>query len=706
MTIQKQTIICFGDSLTACGGKEGRYSDILQDRFPDHEFINRGVGGETFEEAISRLETDVLDLAPDLVLVEFGANDWWRDDRPYQAWTDELEYCIQRIQGIGAKVMILGVFGLYRDQDGNLVEKIYGIDERAVAYREEEERLAEKYQCHYVSNIQQEIIENRCCWRDRNHPNEYGNRYVADMIEPYLEEILEVKAVPDRKPSLQTLRDIWHEAIALGANQTAVICEGQRLTYGEADAKVKQLAAGIADASGVASPKVAVFLPNCLNYYLIYWAVVELGGAIVPLNTWLKKDSLKGILANIKPDLVITQNLNHAPLTEALNSAADTTVATMDGDGDGVLLFDDLFSDTPYDQDVEVDPDQGAIIMHTSGTTSTPKGAVMRHSDLMFNVMTTINAHQFSVDDVHLLVNPMFHCTALYSSLPTAAYQKTPVVITADTSPDKLMALVKQQKITTFLSTPVIFQNIISLPEIASLDVPSLRLIAYAGSPMPVSTIRSLQKYFPNVDLHNFFGLTETISMTHVLKGEDAEERPDSVGRLLPFVKAMVVDEENVEQPAGKEGILLFARDNIIPGYYNQPDKLQAAIRTINGEEWFDTGDLAVVDDEGYFFIKGRQKDMIIVGGENVYSSEVEAILGTHEHIREAAVKGVPATGARASFGELVKAFVVTDGTELTPRDVRAFCNDKLASYKVPVEVEFLNKLPRNPSGKVVKAEL
>ena len=290
--------------------------------------------------------------------------------------------------------------------------------------------------------------------------------------------------------------------------------------------------------------------------------------------------------------------------------------------------------------------------------------------------------------------------------MPTAAWQKSTCVIAADATAERLLRLVQQERISTILSIPTVFQRIVALPDPTEYDSTSLRLLAYAGSTMPVSTIRRLRMYYPEVDLHNFFGLTETISMTHVLTGEDAEHRPDSIGRLLPFVRARVVDDHNHDVPAGTVGRLLFARDNVIRGYYHDPERLHQSLVTIDDQEWFDTGDLACVDDDGYYFIKGRAKDMIIVGGENVYANEVEAVIMAHDQVQAAAVRGIPATGVREVLGEMIRAYVVSHDRGLNERDVCEHCAHRLASYKIPHEVVFLDELPRNPSGKVVKDRL
>lgn len=691
-------IVCFGDSLTACGGPGGRFSDILAERFPGHVFENCGVNGDSFVEAMNRLQQDVLAVHPDIVLIELGANDWWRDERPSGAWANDLERCVTAIKAIGAQPVVLGVFGLCINVDGEWQAKTTGIDARGVAYQLLEADIARRNSCPYIANIQERIINNRRCWDDGNHPNEYGNRYVAETIVPILESLLGQPALLVRTPTLENLRDIWQEAVAQEPLLPAVIDGDRRLDYRDANECVMRLARTLRDSCTAERPKVAVYMPNCLEYYLLYWAVQALGGVIIPLNTWLKTDSLRGIFTSVQPDILCIRPGEITPELALLVAELGITPLEITPDCPAAPL-------TP-DELPAIATDDLAIIMHTSGTTSAPKGAMMRHSDLLFNLTVTVNAHLFTRDDIHLLVNPMFHCTALYSSLPAAAYQKTPVVITAASDPEVLLGLVQRERITTFLSVPTIFQKIQTLPNLEQYDWSSLRVMAYAGSPMPVSAIKALRARFPGVALHNFFGLTETISMTHVLRNDDVELHPDSIGRLLPFVEAIVVDEYDQQVPPGENGELLFAREEVISGYYRQPERLTEALTEIAGRTWFRTGDLASVDAEGFFFIRGRKKDMIIVGGENVFAAEVEAVLMNHPKVREAAVKGVPATGVRTALGELIKAYLVPADPTLTEREIKQYCYDHLPSYKVPTYITFLPTLPRNPAGKVVKDEL
>jgi len=263
--------------------------------------------------------------------------------------------------------------------------------------------------------------------------------------------------------------------------------------------------------------------------------------------------------------------------------------------------------------------------------------------------------------------------------------------------------LIETHRCTTFIGVPTLFHLFVNDPRAAEANLDSLRLIAYSGSPMPVRTIGQLRDRFPGIALHNFFGLTETISITHVLPSINAADRPDSIGKPLPEIDTRIIDDAGNDVPRGEIGELCFRRGNIIPGYWNRPGLLEESV--VDG--WFRTGDFARVDDDGFFYVHGRKKDMIIVAGQNVYALEVEKIIYTHPGVRDAAVIGIPATGVRAALGELVKAVVVPQpGERLSELDIKRHCSQHLASYKVPQVVEFRDELPRNAAGKVLKRDL
>ena len=373
---------------------------------------------------------------------------------------------------------------------------------------------------------------------------------------------------------------------------------------------------------------------------------------------------------------------------------------------EGTVAFDTLRQSPPADREPpDLAPEDLAIIMHTSGTTGVPKGAMMRHADLLFNVKNAIIAQSFRHEDVHLLVVPMFHATALYSMLPSSAYLGSTVVIAPRPHIPELVRLIERHRVTTFFGVPTLFYWLVNYRNLSRHDLASLRLIAYAGSMMPPQTIFKLREHFPHVWLHNFFGLTETISMTHVLPNVDATTRPDSIGKPLPDIHQLIVDEELRPVGTGVVGQLCFHRSNVVQGYWGRPGLLEeSCFRAEDGEEYFNTGDLAMADEDGYVYLKGRKKEMIIVGGENVYALEVENTILTHPDVMEVAVVGVEAKGASAYLGELVKAVVVPKpGRSPSELEIKRHCAEHLASYKVPSIVEFRESLPRNPGGKVLK---
>jgi len=698
-------IVCFGDSLTSCGGDGGRFSDILQERFAGHAFVNRGVGGETIADALLRLEADVLAESPDIVLIELGANDWHRNERRPEAWARDLETIVSRVRRAGATPVILGVFGNCRDDSGRPVAKTEGTDKRGTAYRELEEAVATRHECPYIANIQEWIMGRRCCWDATNHPNELGNRRVADTIEPILEELLRQNPRAVRKLPCTT-RDLWDEAVRMVPDTVAFVDGDRRMTYGEADTAVGAIAASLVTGSGTDSPTVAAALPNSIEYCLLYWAVARLGGVIVPLNTWLKPHDVGGIIDGVKPDVLVVRAARDEALAETVQPPPRLVVTLHGAPGRGVNWGAMLEADPAGVDPPGAKPDATCIIMHTSGTTGKPKGAIMRHSDVLFNIVAAINAHDYRGSDVNLFTSPMFHCGPFYTFLPAAAYTKATAVIASPTRPDEMLRMIERERVTTLTTAPSVVRQLLKVPELEERDTSSLRLIAYAGSPMDTRAIRELRRRFPDTRLHNFFGLTETTSMTHVLRDEDADTRPESIGKLLPHVGAIVVDRDLRKLPRGEDGELLIARENVISAYHAQPGRLEEAIVRIGEREWFRTGDGASVDEEGYFVLKGRQKDMIIVGGENVYALEVEAFLMSHPQVREAAVKGVEATGARAFLGEQIVAYIVPEDGTVTERDLRGHCFERLPSYKIPQRIIFMVALPRNPAGMVVKGVL
>lgn len=507
---------------------------------------------------------------------------------------------------------------------------------------------------------------------------------------------------------IHTIRDMWRNNLPRFPRKPAVIDGDRTLSFAEADRLVEALRTAFARTLEVQQHEnVAVLLPNSLEFFLVYWALVKLGAVVVPVNTRLQPDEMRHILSSTEARVFFAHRTLWKTAKAALAGCpAVERVVALGFEDEGTVSFDGLLATEPAGPEPpEIRAEDLAIIMHTSGTTGVPKGAMMRHADLLFNVKNAIIAQSFRHEDVHLLVVPMFHATALYSMLPSSAYLGSTVVIAPRPHIPELVRLTERHRATTFFGVPTLFYWLVNYRNLARHDLSSLRLIAYAGSTMPPQTIFKLREQLPHVALHNFFGLTETISMTHVLPNADATSRPDSIGKPLPDIHQLIVDEQLRPVGPGVVGQLCFHRSNVVRGYWGRPGLLEeSCFRADDGEEYFNTGDLAVADEDGYVYLKGRKKEMIIVGGENVYALEVENTILSHPQVMEAAAVGVEARGASAYLGELVKAVVVAKrGSRLGELEIKRHCAERLASYKVPSIVEFRDSLPRNPGGKVLK---
>lgn len=504
---------------------------------------------------------------------------------------------------------------------------------------------------------------------------------------------------------LRSIADYWGNSVRKFPSAPAAIFGGSALSYAEMDDRIARAAGFMRDELGVArGDRVAIALPNCLECLIAYWAALRLGAIAAPVNIRLRDEEIAFVIHNVAPRVVIVHENTPAPVVKAVEACEDVQATVGVGDCTCDVPFSDMVArGLPYTTSTDIDPSDTAVVLHTSGTTGEPKGAIMTHETLHFNVKNAIFAHSFRHEDVHLLVIPFFAPTASYSLLASAAYLGSAICIAPRPDIGDIVQLIETHRCTTFIGVPTLFHLFVNDPRAAEANLDSLRLIAYSGSPMPVRTIGQLRDRFPGIALHNFFGLTETISITHVLPSINAADRPDSIGKPLPEIDTRIIDDAGNDVPRGEIGELCFRRGNIIPGYWNRPGLLEESV--VDG--WFRTGDFARVDDDGFFYVHGRKKDMIIVAGQNVYALEVEKIIYTHPGVRDAAVIGIPATGVRAALGELVKAVVVPQpGERLSELDIKRHCSQHLASYKVPQVVEFRDELPRNAAGKVLKRDL
>jgi long-chain acyl-CoA synthetase len=372
--------------------------------------------------------------------------------------------------------------------------------------------------------------------------------------------------------------------------------------------------------------------------------------------------------------------------------------------------------------DVEIAPEDDATIFYTSGTTGKPKGAVGTHRNMATNLMSLffLNARatlrrtngpggDAIVDrNAYLLSVPLFHATGCHSILVANTAAGNKLVMMHHWNPERALELIERERITTFGGVPAMAMQVIDSPDFATRDTSSVRSVAYGGAPAPPDLVRRIKEHFPVGAPSNGYGLTETSSVTTMNVGDDYVRKPDSVGPPVPVCDVAIVPDTYegtdpiADLQAGPEviGELWIKGPNVVRGYWNKPEATEASFT----RGWLHSGDIARIDEEGFIHIVDRAKDMVIRGGENVYSVEVEAALFEHESVADCAVIGVP----HPVLGEEVGAAVVLrPGTTVTAEELGRFARERLASFMVPTHFWFLSQpLPRNPQGKVLKREL
>ncbi|MEW9677197.1 AMP-binding protein [Lentibacillus sp. L22] len=342
--------------------------------------------------------------------------------------------------------------------------------------------------------------------------------------------------------------------------------------------------------------------------------------------------------------------------------------------------------------------DDPGMIVYTSGTTGRPKGAVLTHKNLILGKLILLWEIGTPMYSKQLIVPPMFHAAAMGYLIRGCMIVGTSV-IHRDFQPENILTIIEKEKINTMFLVPAMWNFLLRVPNVREFDLTSMRECSTGGAITPLELKKRIIKVFENASYSEAFGQTEMSPSTTSLNGNDSYRKTDSVGKPIPNVEVRIVDEEMNDVPIGEIGEIVYRGPTVMKEYYNNPEATREAFRG----GWFHSGDLVRMDEEGFIYVVDRKKDMIISGGENIYSAEIEEVLYTHPDILECAVIGVP----DIHWGERVKAYIVMKPEKkLTEQEVIAYCKKSLASYKKPKEVEFIDTLPRNASGKVLKTTL
>lgn len=480
------------------------------------------------------------------------------------------------------------------------------------------------------------------------------------------------------------------------------LAEDEReLTYGQTWAQARAVAAGLQKGGVEAGDRVALLFPNSIDFCLCYFGVLMLGAVVVPVNNRLAPKEMAYVLEDSGPKVLMVHEQFQETAAEValLMDLPGRVIGAKGAKREGQDHLDDLLAAGGTPQGApELGKDSPASIMYTSGTTGQPKGAIISHGNVAANARNCAAHLGYTERDTTLIVVPLFHVTGLHSQLVAFAYAGGSCAIMRAYNTARMIELMAKHQVTVTFKVPTMYTLMLVNPALKENDLSSLRLACYGGAPMAPETVRQMQQQL-GVDLVNAYGLTEATSLVTAAPICDALRKAGSIGLPTSGNRLKVVDPDGVEVEPDQVGELLIKGPLVVQGYWNKPQATAEAL--VNG--WLHTGDYARIDPEGFVYIADRKKDMIIRGGENVYSIEVESALVTHSGVLEAAV--VPR--GHSIFGEVVHAFVVcVPEADPSEDEIITHCVGLIAEYKVPASVSFIAELPRNPGGKVLKKVL
>jgi long-chain acyl-CoA synthetase len=502
---------------------------------------------------------------------------------------------------------------------------------------------------------------------------------------------------------LTTLGDISRVGARSYPDAEAVVFENSRFTYREFDRRINRLANVLANLGTAKGDRVAILAENTHKYLEVYLGAAKAGLVTTPLNFRLSHDELGHILRDSEAKVVLVGE-GYEATAQALLDIVDSvrTWIGLDTDFGGHSYEQLLARSSDTDPLVTLDENELAVLMYTGGTTGTPKGVMLSHRNILASLRSLCEQNQITALDTTCMVLPLFHV----SFWPAFCCLKMGGKVVVIRRPDILRTLtsIQQERCTHINAVPTLYAWLITFPDLDRFDLSSVRLMSYAGSPMPESILQKCISKFGN-RLAQGYGLTETspavselMPEDHVLAGPRAKLLK-SVGRSLPGIEVRVVDGSGAPLKPGETGEIAVRGENVLMGYWKNPRLTAEKLR----DGWLHTADIGYMDEEGYIYLVDRKSDMIITGGENVYPKETENVLYSHPAVQECAVTSAP----DENWGERVQAAVVLKpGVAATEKELIEFCKSKLAGYKCPKKIEFWQQLPKTPVGKIMRKDV
>jgi long-chain acyl-CoA synthetase len=476
------------------------------------------------------------------------------------------------------------------------------------------------------------------------------------------------------------------------ADRIAAKLDDFEVSYGRID-ELSARTVGLLREKGVEpGDRVGVMLPNVPQFAVVYYGVLRAGGVVVPMNPLLKGREVRFYLSDPEAKAMFAWHDFAGPAQDGAAETGAEAIIVEPG------AFEELLEGVePQFEVLERDPSDTAVILYTSGTTGTPKGAELTHENLIRNAEISSGLFGMTEHDVVLGALPLFHAFGQTCGLNAAIANAAMLSMIPRFDPGKALEIIERDKVTVFEGVPTMFTAMLHQPESERYDVSSLRVCASGGSAMPVEVMRGFEDAFGCKVLEGY-GLSET-SPVASFNHPDRERKPGTIGQPVEGVEMKVVDEDGNEVEQGEIGEIVIKGHNIMKGYWRKPEATEEAIR----DGWFHSGDMGRVDEDGYFAIVDRKKELIIRGGYNVYPREIEEVLYEHPAVQEAAVVGVP----DEQMGEEVgAAIVLKDGEELNEDEMRSYLKGELAAYKYPRRIWFLEELPKGATGKILKREI
>ncbi|HXS43868.1 MAG TPA: long-chain fatty acid--CoA ligase [Solirubrobacteraceae bacterium] len=492
---------------------------------------------------------------------------------------------------------------------------------------------------------------------------------------------------------MTNLAEMLADTVAEHGDRTALKLDELELPYAvldEAGARV----AGLLAAQGVGpGDRVGLMLPNLPYFPFAFFGALRLGAIVVPMNPLLKEREVAFHLGDSGARVLVAWHGFAAPAQAGAAEAGAECVLVERGP------FEQALGEAePVRELADRDDDDTALILYTSGTTGTPKGAELTHRNLHAATDVAVDLVDAGAEMVTFGGLPLFHVFGLTSGLNSCVRVGACLTLLPRFDPAQALAIVERDRVTTLLGVPTMYAAMLHHPEHDSFDMSSLELCVSGGAAMPVEVLRGFEEAFGCKVLEGY-GMSETCAVASFNR-PDRERKAGSIGIPVPGVEMKLVDLERAEVPKGEVGEIAIRGPVVMKGYWNRPD---ATAETLDADGWLYSGDMATVDEDGYFFIVDRKKDMVIRGGFNVYPREIEEVLYEHPAVAEAAVVGIP----HDSLGEEVAAAVaLKEGQDATVDELREFAKQRVAAYKYPRVVWLVDELPKGPTGKVLKRDI